>query len=263
MASAHIDGREAMGRVDGKVVIVTGAASGIGRASAQMLADEGAKVTVADIADGGGDVAATIGGEAAFVRTDVCSSVQVEALVRSTVDRHGHLDGIVNNAAVAIAGSAAEIDEDDWERVLDVNLSGVWRGMRYAIPAMIDSGGGSVVNLSSVQSLVGFVGWAGYAASKGGINALTRQAAVEYARRGVRINAVVPGTILTDMNERILEESDEPETVMAGWIAMHPLGRIGTPEEVATAVTYLISDDSSFITGVLFRVDGGLVVKAG
>jgi NAD(P)-dependent dehydrogenase (short-subunit alcohol dehydrogenase family) len=252
-----------MGRVDGKVVIVTGAASGIGRASAQMLATQGAKVTLADVADGGADVAAEIGGDAAFVRADVRSSAQVEAVVRSAVDRHGRLDGIVNNAALAIAGSAGDVDEDNWQRVLDVNLTGVWRGMRYAIPAMIAAGGGSVVNLSSVQSLVGFVGWAGYAASKGGINALTRQAAVEYAPRGIRINAVVPGTILTGMNEGILEESDEPEAVMAGWVEMHPLGRIGTAEEVATAVTYLISDESSFVTGVLLRVDGGMVVKAG
>jgi NAD(P)-dependent dehydrogenase (short-subunit alcohol dehydrogenase family) len=252
-----------MGRVDGKVVIVTGAASGIGRASARMLAEEGAAVTLADVAESGADVAAEIGRDSVFRRTDVCSSAQVEALVRSAVDRHGRLDGIVNNAALAIAGSAAEIDEDDWHRVLDVNLTGVWRGMRYAIPAMIESGGGSVVNLSSVQSLVGFVGWAGYAASKGGINALTQQAAVEYAPRRVRINAIVPGTILTGMNEGILQEVDDPEALMHEWTEMHPIGRIGTAEEVATAVTFLVSDESSFVTGVLLRVDGGMVVKAG
>jgi NAD(P)-dependent dehydrogenase (short-subunit alcohol dehydrogenase family) len=252
-----------MGRVDGKVVVVTGAASGIGRASAAMLAAEGANVTLGDLSEHGAAVAEAIGERARFVRTDVRSSEEVEALVRSAVERHGRLDGIVNNAAVAVAGGAADVSDDDWQRVLDVNLSGVWRGMRSAIPAMLDAGGGSIVNVSSVQSLVGFVGWAGYAASKGGINALTQQAAVEYAPRGIRVNALVPGTILTEMNERILEEASDPDALRARWIAMHPIGRIGEPDEVASAVVYLISDESSFVTGTLLRVDGGMVVRAG
>ena len=252
-----------MGRVEGKVIVVTGAGSGIGRASARALAEEGATLVLGDISEAAGEVAEAIGPSASFVRTDVRSSDQVEALVGSAIERHGRLDGIVNDVGVAIGGAAGEMSEEDWNAVIDVNLTGVWRGMRFAIPAMLATGGGSIVNLSSVQSLVGFVGWAGYAASKGGINALTQQAAVEYAPHGIRVNAIIPGTILTGMNEGILEEVDDPDALMAGWVAMHPIGRIGKPEEVATAVVYLISDESSFVTGALFRVDGGMVVKAG
>ena len=252
-----------MGRIDGKVVVVTGAATGIGRASAEALAREGAKVVLGDIDGAGAQVAAAIGDEATFVHADVRSSADVEALVRAAVDRHGRVDGIVNNAAVALPGAAGEMSEEDWQRVIDVNLSGVWRGMRYAIPAMLDAGGGSIVNVSSVQSLVGFVGWAGYAASKGGINGLTQQAAVEYAPRHIRVNAIVPGTILTEMNERIMRESDDPQAQMDAWVAMHPVGRVGTPEEVASVIVFLISDESSFVTGTLLRVDGGMVIQAG
>jgi NAD(P)-dependent dehydrogenase (short-subunit alcohol dehydrogenase family) len=128
---------------------------------------------------------------------------------------------------------------------------------------MLAQGGGSIVNLSSVQAHVGFLGWSGYAASKGGIDALTRQAAVEYARAGIRVNAIAPGTIMTEMNETIMAESPDGDAVMAGWVAMHPIGRIGQPEEVAAAIAFLASDEASFITGELLRVDGGLVVRAG
>jgi NAD(P)-dependent dehydrogenase (short-subunit alcohol dehydrogenase family) len=252
-----------MGRVEGKVVVVTGAAAGIGRASAQGLAVEGARVVLGDVDEAGAEIARAIGGDASFVRADVRSSADVEGLVRAAVDRHGRLDGIVNNAAVAIPGSAGEMSEDDWRAVIDVNLSGVWRGMRFAIPEMLKTGGGSIVNLSSVQSLVGFVGWAGYAATKGGINGLTQQAAVEYAPHGIRVNAIVPGTILTEMNERIMRESDDPQGQMDAWVAMHPMRRVGRPAEVADAVVYLISDESSFVTGTLLRVDGGMVIQAG
>ena len=250
-----------MGRVDGKVVVVTGAATGIGRASAEALAAEGAMVVLGDVDEAGAAVAEAI--DALFVRSDVRSSDDVEALVEAAVERHERLDGIVNNAAVAVPGSAGEMSEEDWQHVLDVNLSGVWRGMRFAIPAMLRTGGGSIVNMSSVQSLVGFVGWAGYAASKGGINGLTQQAAVEYAPKGIRVNAVIPGTILTEMNERIMRESGDPQAQMDAWVAMHPMRRVGMPAEVADTVVYLISDESSFVTGTLLRVDGGMVVQAG
>ena len=255
-----------MGRVDGKSVVLTGGASGIGRASARMLAAEGAAVVIGDVDEAAVGVAEEIrdaGGRATFVRTDVRSWDDVQHLVEAAVQEHGGLDVIVNNVGVAIGGSAGEMSEEDWNRVLDVNLSGVWRGMRLAIPEMLRTGAGSIVNVSSVQSLVGFVGWAGYAASKGGINALTQQAAVEYARQGIRVNAIIPGTILTGMNEGILRDHPDPDGLMAEWTAMHPVGRIGQPDEVATAVVYLASDEASFVTGMLLRVDGGMVVKAG
>jgi NAD(P)-dependent dehydrogenase (short-subunit alcohol dehydrogenase family) len=256
-----------MGRVEGKVAVVTGAASGIGRVTALALAAEGARVGIADVDEGGGEaVAARIreaGGEAFYRRTDVTSLADLEAVIGQAADEHGSLDVLVNNAAVAVAGSVGEMAEEDWARVVDVNLSGVWRGMRAAIPRMAAQGSGSIVNLSSVQAHVGFVGWAGYAAAKGGVDALTRQAAVEYAPRGIRINAVVPGTIATEMNERIMRESPDPAAVLAGWTTMHPMGRVGQPKEVAAAIMFLASDEASFVTGELLRVDGGMIVKAG
>jgi NAD(P)-dependent dehydrogenase (short-subunit alcohol dehydrogenase family) len=256
-----------MGRVEGKVAVVTGGASGIGRATARALAAEGARVAIADVdEDGGARVAAQLrdaGGEVFFRRADVRSLADLEAVVREAADRHGRLDVLVNNAAVPVAGAAGEMAEADWVRVVDVNLSGVWRGMRAAIPRMLAQGGGCIVNLSSVQAHVGFLGWAGYAASKGGVEALTRQAAVEYARLGIRVNAIAPGTIMTEMNEGIMRDAPDGDAVMAGWVAMHPMGRIGQPEEVAAAIVFLASDEASFITGEVLRVDGGLVVRAG
>jgi NAD(P)-dependent dehydrogenase (short-subunit alcohol dehydrogenase family) len=254
-----------MGRVEGKASIVTGSAAGIGRACAIALAREGAKVAVADVDEpGGAETVASIqenGGEAFFCRTDVSVMADMRELVRQAAERWGRLDVLVNNAGVAIPGSVTEMPEEDWDRVISVNLSGVWRGMHVAIPEMLKTGGGSVINTSSVQSAVGFRGWAGYAASKGGINSLTHQAAVEYAAQGIRVNAILPGTILTPMNERILATSPDASRIEQQWLSMHPVGRLGWPEEVAALVVFLASDESSFITGELIRVDGGLVVR--
>jgi len=256
-----------MGRLDSKVAIVTGAAMGIGKAAAVALSREGARVAVADIDEAEG--AATVeeissaGGEAFFQHTDVQISADVGALVRATVERWGKLDILFNNVGVAIAGSVTDISEEDWNRVLNVNLTSVWRGMKYAIPEMIKQGGGSIISTSSVQALLGFTDYAGYAASKGAINALTQQAAIDYAKHKIRINAVAPGTIMTPMNERIFAASDDPQGLTDSWNRMHPLGRFGWPAEVAAAVVFLASDEASFITGECLRVDGGMVIRGG
>ena len=249
----------------GRVAVVTGAAMGIGGACARALAADGAAVVVADIdATAGEATAAAIcagGGTAMFVSVDVTAMTQFEALARATVARFGGIDILVNNAARAIGGAVHETDEATWETVLSTNLSSVYRGMRVCVPEMIRRGGGAVVNMSSVQALTGFAGWAAYAAAKGGINALTQQAAIDLAPHHIRVNAVAPGTIMTPLNEHIFATAPDPQALIERWNKAHPLGRFGQPEEVADLVVFLASDRASFITGEIVRVDGGLVVR--
>jgi NAD(P)-dependent dehydrogenase (short-subunit alcohol dehydrogenase family) len=185
----------------------------------------------------------------------------MEAMAARAVEAFGGIDILVNNAAQAIGGRVDEIDEANWDRVISTNLSSVWRGMRVCVPEMLRRGGGSIVNMSSVQSLTGFRGWAAYAAAKGGINALTQQTAVDLAPLGIRVNAVAPGTIMTPLNQRIFDTVEDPQALIDTWNRAHPIGRFGQPEEVAAAVTFLASDRASFITGDIVRVDGGLVVR--
>lgn len=256
-----------MSQLTGRVAIVTGAAMGIGSAVAHALARAGARVAVADVDEAGGQatVAAieAAGGTGFFQRTDVGVSADLARLVETTVGRYGRLDLLCNNVGVAIAGSVVDISEEDWNRAININLTSVWRGMKYAIPQMIASGGGSIINLSSAQSLLGFPGWAAYAASKGGINALTQQAAVEYAPYNIRVNAIAPGTIMTPMNERLFQAAPDPQQLLDSWARQHALGRVGQPDEVAAAVVFLASDEASFITGEVLRIDGGMVIKGG
>lgn len=256
-----------MGRLNSKVAVVTGAATGIGEASATALARAGATVMFADIDEGKGQAnvqaLAEDGHDVAFLRADVRVTADIEALVAETVKRFGRLDILVNNAAVAIPGKVAEISEEDWNRTLDTNLTSVWRGMRYAIPHMLEQGGGSIINISSVQGLIGFSAWSAYAAAKGGINALVRQAAVDYSPYNIRINAVAPGTINTSMNARVIKEVEDGEALMQQWASRHAAGRIGEPEEVGALVAFLASDDAAFITGEVIRVDGGLAINGG
>ena len=249
----------------GRVAVITGAAMGIGEACAVRLAQAGASVLLTDIDANAGEAARAAieaaGGKAHFVRADVTVMADMEAAASAAVSRFGGIDILINNAARAIGGKVDEIDEASWNTVLSTNLTSVWRGMRVCVPEMKKRGGGSIVSMSSVQALTGFSGWAAYAAAKGGINALTQQAAIDLAPHKIRVNAVAPGTIMTPLNEKIFREHPDPDALIRTWNNAHPLGRFGQPEEVAEAVLFLASDRASFITGTILRVDGGLLVR--
>ena len=251
------------GRVDGKVALVTGGASGIGRATALTFAREGATLVVADMNEEGGQQTVHMitenGGEAIFVQVDVTSASAVEAMISKTVETYGRLDCAHNNAGIPGGGRAltAEYAEDTWHQVIAVNLTGVWLCMKYEIPQMLSQGSGAIVNTASAWGLVGAPGASAYVASKHGVVGLTKTAALEYAQQGIRVNCVCPGVIHTPMTERGLSD---PE-LRARIIATEPIGRVGTPEEVAEAVVWLCSDATSFVTGHTMTVDGGYVAQ--
>ncbi len=248
---------------EGKVAIVTGAAAGIGRATAIAFAEAGAQVVVSDInAEGGEETVRQItnaGGLALFVRADVASPEAAQAMVDAALAKWGRLDFAFNNAGIESHQAAtADHTGDHWDRVLAINLTGVWNCMKAEIPAMLAAGGGSIVNCASVAGLVGFVGSAPYVASKHGVVGLTKSAALDYATQGIRVNAVCPGVIRTPMIDRVLEEVPAMEEALIG---MEPVGRLGTPEEIASAVLWLCTDGAAFVTGHALAVDGGLVAR--
>lgn len=248
-----------------KVAIITGAANGIGAVVARGMAAEGAKVVVADVDSVGGEqvceqIRATAG-EAMFVRCDVGSDEDVRILIERTIDAYGQINVLNNNAAVAIGSKVTEMSETDWQKVININLTGAYRTIKHALPHMIRGGGGSIINMSSAQAHVGFHGWTAYAAAKGGLLSMTKQLAVEFAPEHIRVNSVSPGTIRTPMLDQVLRDAEDGEALYKEWVGIHPIGRIGEAEEVANTVVFLASDQASFVTGIDLRVDGGLVIK--
>jgi NAD(P)-dependent dehydrogenase (short-subunit alcohol dehydrogenase family) len=256
-----------MGLVSGKVALVTGSGAGIGRAAALKFAEEGAKVIVSDVnIDGGNETVALVkqkGGDAVFARADVAHAADVEALVTKAFDTYGQLDCACNNAG--IEGKIVPIteqSEDNFDRVMTVNAKGTFLCLKYEIARMLKNGGGAIVNLASVAGLIGFPGLGPYVASKHAINGLTKNAALEYSKQGIRVNSVCPGGIETRMLDSLVTQASAGRVSTHEMMdPLHPIGRIGMPNEVAELIVWLCSPRASFVTGANIPVDGGYVAQ--
>ena len=245
-----------------KVALITGAASGIGRASAVRFAREGARVVVADRDVGNGKECVSEirrnGGEALYLKTDISSISEVQHMMNSVIDHYGELHILMNNAGIFLHkmdGPVTEVAETVFEEHVNVNLRGTYLCCKYGVPHIIKSGGGSVINMATIDALIG-IGYDGYAASKGGVVSLTRSMAVTYAPQKVRVNCIAPGTVMTDINK---EELSDPEK-SGKYMAMTPIGRFAQPREIASAALFLASDESSYVVGATLVVDGGMTI---
>jgi len=248
--------------LEGKIVLVTGGTSGIGRAAALAFAKEGAKVVVSGRHRDTGEETISIieraGGEALFIEADVSKATEVEWLINSTLKKYGSVHCAFNNAGVeGTKNSIIDCTEEDWDQVININLKGVFLCMKFEIPPMLKQGGGTIVNMSSAYGLVATQGLAPYIASKHGVVGLTKAAALEYAKGGIRINALCPGGVYTEMQRRLGNDDKRKEEISR----RYPLGRLGNPEEIAQAVIWLCSDAASFVIGHTFVVDGGFVIQ--
>jgi NAD(P)-dependent dehydrogenase (short-subunit alcohol dehydrogenase family) len=247
-----------VGRLDDKVVVITGSASGIGREAALLFSDEGAKLCIADVVEEQGEQTAAECRDAFFQKVDVSNAESVQEMYRATAERYGGIDVLYNNAGIMPAEDASilETDTDAWERVQDVNTKGVYLCCKYGIPYLLDRGGGSVINVASFVALMGAAtSQISYTASKGAVLAMSRELSVEFARRGVRVNALCPGPVETPLLMRLFEET--PGALERRLVHL-PMGRLGQAREIAYGALFLASDESSYVNGATFLVDGGL-----
>lgn len=248
--------------VQNKVIIVTGGSRGIGAATAKLMGSQGAKVVVADVNEAGGtsvvDAIISAGGSAIYAQVDVTEEAQIEALVALAVGEYGRLDGIVNNAATIAVAAVEDLSVDEWDRVMKVNGRGVFLGCKHAIVQFKkQGGGGAIVNIGSISGVVGLAQQPAYCASKGAVIQLTRQIAMEYASDNIRCNTVGPGSVDGEFFQMYLDGQGDASAALEAVLDAHPMGRVAQPEEIAEAVTFLISDNASFITGSNLQVDGG------